>query len=256
MQVRASGSAGTVLFDADDRDNASIILSGTTVRGGMITLDADAAFTPGGVYSDPTANANAEVRLLSSAELVASENISITADATQNKAGYTSGVLVQFDARRADAAIDLSGATLTATDNVTIGSASTIQTDLTPTGWGQIGTLLPLNVAVAVTNSTSDIVINGTTNISAGENLTITSDAITQSTVTSQSIQQVPLVAAVSVTENRATVLVDENASLSGSDGVTIKSKGKSQITAIADASAGSVANLSGAIAIGVGITR
>ena len=253
----ASGSAGTVLFDADDRDNASIILSGTTVRGGMITLDADAAFTPGGVYSDPTANANAEVRLLSSAELVASENISITADATQNKAGYTSGVLVQFDARRADAAIDLSGATLTATDNVTIGSASTIQTDLTPTGWGQIGTLLPLNVAVAVTNSTSDIVINGTTNISAGENLTITSDAITQSTVTSQSNSAgAALVAAVSVTENRATVLVDENASLSGSDGVTIKSKGKSQITAIADASAGSVANLSGAIAIGVGITR
>ena len=28
-----SGTAGTVLFDADDRDNASIILSGATVRG-------------------------------------------------------------------------------------------------------------------------------------------------------------------------------------------------------------------------------
>ena len=253
----ASGSAGTILLDADDRDNASITLSGATLRGGNITLDADAEFTPGGVYSNPTAEANAEVRLLSSSELIASENIAVTADATQNKAGYTSGVLVQFDARRADSAIELSGASLTATDNVTIGSASTIQTDMTPTGWGQMGTLLPLNVAVAVTYSTSDIIIDGTTDINAGETLAVSSDAVTQSTVTSQSNSVgAALVAAISVTENRATVLVDENASLSGSDGISVSSKGKSQITAIADASAGSVANLSGAIAIGVGITR
>ena len=252
-----SGDAGTILFDADDRDNASIIISGATLRGGDITLDADAVFTPGGVYSNPTANANAEIKLSSSAELIASQNITLNADATQNKAGYTSGVLVQFDARRADAQIELNDVDLTATDNITIGSASTIQTDMTPTGWGQMGTLLPLNVAVAVTYSTSDIVIDGASDITAGEALAVTSDAVTQSTVTSQSNSVgAALVAAISVTENRSTILVDENASLSGADGVTVKTKGKSQITALADASAGSVANLSGAIAIGVGITR
>ena len=252
-----SGDAGTILFDADDRDNASIILSGASLRAGDITLDADAAFTPGGVYSNPTANANAEIKLSSSTTLNASRNITLNADATQNKAGYTSGVLVQFDARRADARIELNDVDLTATDNITIGSASTMQTDMTPTGWGQIGTLLPLNVAVAVTYSTSDIVIDGDSDVSAGEMLDVSSDAITQSTVTSQSNSVgAALVAAISVTENRSTILIDENANLSGADGVSVKTKGKSQITAIADASAGSVANLSGAIAIGVGITR
>ena len=54
-----SGDAGTVLIDVDDRDNASITLNGAIIRGGNVTLDADAAFTPGGVYDDPTANANA-----------------------------------------------------------------------------------------------------------------------------------------------------------------------------------------------------
>ena len=252
-----SGDAGTILFDADDRDNASIIISGATLRGGDITLDANADFTPGSIYSNPTANANAEIKLLSSAELDASQNITLNAEATQNEAGYTSGVLVQFDARRADARIELNDVDLTATDNITIGSASTIQTDMTPTGWGQMGTLLPLNVAVAVTYSTSDIVIDGDSDITAGEALAVTSDAVTQSTVTSQSNSVgAALVAAISVTENRSTILVDENASLSGADGVTVATKGKSQITALADASAGSVANLSGAIAIGVGITR
>ena len=252
-----SGDAGDILIDVDDRDNASITLTGATLRAGDITLDATAEFTPGGVYSDPTANANAEINLSSSTALIASKNIVLNAEATQNKAGYTSGVLVQFDARRADAQIALNDVDLTASDNITIGSASTIQTDMTPTGWGQMGTLLPLNVAVAVTYSTSDIIIDGTSDITAGEMLAVTSDAVTQSTVTSQSNSVgAALVAAISVTENRSTILVDENASLSGADGITVKTKGKSQITALADASAGQVANLSGAIAIGVGITR
>ena len=255
--ISGSGAAGAVLIDVDDRDNASIRLSGAVVRGGNVTLDADAAFTPGGVYDDPTAVANAEVILDGGAEIIASDNISITADATQNKHAYTGGVLVQFDARRAAAAIDLRGATLTASEDVTIASASTIQTDMSPTGWSSLASLLPLNVSVAVTYSTSDILIDGASNITASGDLSVNAEALTQSTILSQSNSAgASLVAAVSATENRATVNVGDNASLSGADGVTLKTKGKTQVTAIADASAGSIASLSGAIAIGVGIVR
>ena len=252
-----SGDAGTVLIDVDDRDNASITLNGAIIRGGNVTLDADAAFTPGGVYDDPTANANAEVILNNSAQIIASDNISITADATQNRHAYSGGVLVQFDARRAISAIDLRGATLTASDDIEIASASVIQTDMSPTGWSSLASLLPLNVSVAVTYSTSDILIDGASNITASGSLNVNADATTQSTILSQSNSAgASLVAAVSATENRATINVQDTASLSGADGVSIKTKGKTQITSIADASAGSIASLSGAIAIGVGIVR
>ena len=252
-----SGAAGAVLIDVDDRDNASIRLSGAVVRGGNVTLDADAAFTPGGVYDDPTAVANAEVILDQGAEIIAGDNISITADAAQNKHAYSGGVLVQFDARRAASAIDLRGATLTASQDVTIASASTIQTDMSPTGWSSLASLLPLNVSVAVTYSTSDILIDGASNITASGDLAVNANAVTQSTILSQSNSAgAALVAAVSATENRATLNVGDNASLSGADSVTLKTKGKTQVTAIADASAGSIASLSGAIAIGVGIVR
>mgnify|MGYP000291077933 CR=1 FL=1 len=252
-----SGDAGAVLIDVDDRDNASITLDGAVIRGGNITLDADARFDPAGVYDNPTAVANAEIILENSAELIASDNISLTADAFQNKHAYSGGVLVQFDARTAASAIDLRGATLTASDDVTIASASTIQTDMSPTGWSSLASLLPLNVSVAVTYSTSDVLIDGASNITASGDLSVNAEAITQSTILSQSNSAgAALVAAVSATENRATVNVADNASLSGSDGVSLKTKGKTQVTAIADASAGSIANLSGAIAIGVGIVR
>ncbi|MGC6517440.1 MAG: leukotoxin LktA family filamentous adhesin [Candidatus Puniceispirillaceae bacterium] len=252
-----SGAAGAVLIDVDDRDNASITLSGATISGGNVTLDADASFTPGGVYDDPTAKANAEVILTNAAEIIASDNITITADATQNRHAYSGGVLVQFDARRASSAIDLRGATLTASDDITIGSASVIQTDMSPTGWSSLASLLPLNVSVAVTYSTSDILIDGASNITASGTLSVNADALTQSTILSQSNSAgASLVAAVSATENRATLEIADNASLSGADGVTLKTKGKTQVTAIADASAGSIASLSGAIAIGVGVVR
>ena len=252
-----SGAAGAVLIDVDDRDNASIRLDGAIVRGGNVTLDADAAFTPGGVYDNPTAVANAEIILENAAQIIASDNISLTADAVQNKHAYSGGVLVQFDARRAASAIDLRGATLTASDDVTIASASTIQTDMSPTGWSSLASLLPLNVSVAVTYSTSDILIDGASNITASGDLNVNSQAITQSTILSQSNSAgASLVAAFSATENRATLQVADNASLSGDDGVVLATKGKTQVTAIADASAGSIASLSGAIAIGVGIVR
>ena len=91
-----SGDAGTILFDADDRDNASIILSGASLRAGDITLDADAAFTPGLIQTDSQCECRDKWSSIST--LNASRNITLNADATQNKAGYTSGVLVQFDA--------------------------------------------------------------------------------------------------------------------------------------------------------------
>ena len=253
----ASGTAGDIIIDVDDRDNASIRLSGTILRGGNVRLDADAAFTPGGVYDDPAAIANAEIILDGATSITADDNISITSDATQNRQAYSGGVLVQFDARRAASAIDLRGVSLTASDDIVINSASTIQTDMSPTGWSSLASLLPLNVSVAVTYSTSDILIDGASNITASGALSVTADALTQGTILSQSNSAgAALVAAVSATENRATLQVDGNASLSGTDGVTLKTKGKTQVTAIADASAGSVASLSGAIAIGIGIVR
>ena len=252
-----SGNAGTILIDVDDRDNASIRLAGASLRAGNVTLDADAAFTPGGVYDNPEAVANSEIILTDGTALIASDDISITADATQNKHAYSGGVLVQFDARRAASAIDLRGATLTASDDITIASASTIQTDMSPTGWSSLASLLPLNVSVAVTYSTSDILIDGASNITASGALNVNADALTQSTILSQSNSAgAALVAAVSATENRATLQVGDDASLSGKQGVTLKTKGKTQVTAIADASAGSIASLSGAIAIGIGIVR
>ena len=252
-----SGAAGDILIDVDDRDNASIALNGAILRGRNVTLDADAAFTPGGVYDDPTAVANAEVILNNAASITATDNISITANATQNRHAYSGGVLVQFDARRAASVIDLSGASLTASDDIEIASASVIQTDMSPTGWSSLASLLPLNVSVAVTYATSDIIIDGASNITASGDLNVNADATTQSTILSQSNSVgAALVAAISATENRATVQIGDNASLSGADNVTLKTKGKTQVTAIADASAGSIASLSGAIAIGVGIVR
>ena len=96
-----------------------------------------------------------EVILNNSAQIIASDNISITADATQNRHAYSGGVLVQFDARRAISAIDLRGATLTASDDIEIASASVIQTDMSPVVGHLLASLLPLNVSVAVTYSTS-----------------------------------------------------------------------------------------------------
>ena len=252
-----SFAGGTVTLDADDRDDASITLNNATIKGDNIVLDADAEFTPGGAYDNPTANANAAININDGSTLDASDNISITATATQNKPGYSGGVLVQFDARDAIAAITIDNATITAGDDLTVAGKSEINTDLSKEGWANLASLLPADVSVSVTTSQSNVAVTGTSDLEATSgNVNITSEAITLSTTTAtaQSVG-VAFTGAISAIDNQATLAIEDDASISGDD-VLLRSRTKTNITTVADSSAFGISGSSGQIAVGVSIVN
>ena len=250
-----SGAAGAVLLDADDRDNASIRLTGATIRGGTVTLDANASYTPGGVYSNPTASANAEIQLLSDSALIASDNISLSSSASQMAPGYLGGVLVQFDARDAKSVITIDSSELTADQNIVIGSAAEVNTDLSKEGWANLASLLPADVSVAVTTSKSTVTLaNGADLTATNGNIDVTSQAITKSTITAtaQSVG-IAFTGAISAIDNQAIIEMGDDTSISATD-VMLRSRTNTNVTTVADSSAAGISGSSGQIAVGVAI--
>ena len=248
-------AGGSVLLDADSPERAVITLDGATLRGGTITLDADAVQSDVSVYANPTGVASATITAENNATITASDNLSLTASALQEDPGYAGGILFQFDARRARSSIRLDDANLTAGQNVVIDSAAEMQTDLSKQGWASLASLLPIDVAVAVTESSADVEVTGSSSIqaSAGD-VSIEAGADTRSTVYANSTSLgLGLVAGVSVTDNQANVTITDDAVITGGD-VSLRSRTRSQITAVGDASAAPVGGVSGSLAAAVGI--
>ena len=230
-------------------------MNNATIKGANVVLDADAVFTPGGAYDNPTADANAAININDGSSIVASDNVTITADATQNKPGYSGGVLVQFDARDAVASITIDNASVTAGDDLTVAGKAEINTDLSKEGWANMASLLPADVSVSVTTSQSNVELTGTTNLQATSgDVTITSEAVTLSTTTAtaQSVG-IAFTGAISAIDNQATLAVEDDARISGTD-VTLRSRTKTNVTTVADSSAAGISGSSGQIAVGVSI--
>ena len=250
-----SFAGGTVLLDADSPERASITLDGATLRGGTVLLDADAVQSDVSVYANPTGVASATITLENNATITASDNASLSANALQDDPGYAGGILFQFDARRARSAIRLDNSSLTAGQNVIIDSAAEMQTDLSKQGWASLASLLPIDVAVAVTESSAAVDVTGTSSITATSgDVSIDAGADTRSTVYANSTSLgLGLVAGVSVTDNQANVNITDDVAISGAD-VSLRSRTRSQITAVGDASAAPIAGVSASLAAAVGI--
>ena len=250
-----SGEAGNILIDVDDRDNASITLTGTSLTGGNVTLDAYARFDPDGAYDNPTAQANAEISLLSSSTITASDNISLSAVAEQKAPGYSGGVLVQFDARDAISNIVIDGSDLTANDTIILNSRSEINTDLSKEGWANLASLLPADVSVAVTTSKSSITLSDDTALTATTgDVDVTAEAVTLSTVTAtaQSVG-IAFTGAFSAIDNQAIVQMGDDTAITAND-VMLRTRTRTNITTVADSSAAGISGSSGQIAVGVAI--
>ena len=160
------------------------------------------------------------MRLLSSTELIASDNITITADAMQNAPGYSGGVLVQFDARKALSTIDIDDTSLTADQNIIIGSKSEVNTDLSKEGWANLASLLPADVSVSVTTSKSAVTLSDGANLTATNgDVNVTSEAVTLSTTTAtaQSVG-IAFTGAISAIDNQAAVTMSDNTQITGAD--------------------------------------
>ena len=186
---------------------------------------------------------------------MASDNISITADALQDKPGYSGGVLVQFDSRDALATVTLDGSSLTAGDTVTVTGKSEIRTDLSKQGWANLASLLPLDVSVAITTSRSDVTLSSDTSITASSgDVDIRSEAVTLSTTTAQ-VNSVgaALTGAYSAIDNQANLSLEDNTAISA-DNVDLLARTKTNVTTVADASAAGISGSSGQIAVGVAI--
>ena len=249
-------TGGTVTLDADDRDNASIRINDADIKGANVVLDADAVFTPGGAYDNPTANANAEILITGKSDISAADNVTITATATQNKPGYSGGVLVQFDARDATATVTIDDSNVTAGDDLTVSGRSEINTDLSKEGWANLASLLPADVSVSVTTSRSDVTVSNDSAITAtAGDVNITSDAVTLSTTTAtaQSVG-VAFTGAFSAIDNNANLTIQDDASITSGDDVTLRSRTKTNVTTAADSSAFGISGSSGQIAVGVSI--
>ncbi len=250
-----SGEAGAILIDVDDRDNASITLTGTSLTGGNVTLDAYARFDPDGAYDNPTAQANAEISVLSSSTITASDNITLSAVAEQKAPGYSGGVLVQFDARDAISNIVIDGSDLAANDTIILNSRSEINTDLSKQGWANLASLLPADVSVAVTTSKSSITLSDDTALTATTgDVDVTAEAVTLSTVTAtaQSVG-IAFTGAFSAIDNQAIVQMGDNTAITAND-VMLRTRTRTNITTVADSSAFGISGSSGQIAVGVAI--
>ena len=251
---------GVVTLDVDADTDASITLDGAAIYGKSIVLDANAARNPTTNYASYNSDVSAIITADNNSIIGDStaDNVTISAVALQGTPGISGGVVVNTDNRNAVAAVNLTGVSIVAANDIAVTSASTIQTDMSNSGWTQLGSLLPLSIGVAVTSSRSDLVLNGTSSIqSTGGAVSLASKATTQSTIFTQANSAGgALVAAISVTENNANLDVGGSASIEAAGDINVTSVGKSQITSVADASAASLGNLSGSLAIGVGIVR
>ena len=251
-----SGFAGGVVsFDADSGETAQIIIDNASVKGGEIRLNADVVQSDVSVYANPTGVARADIQITDGSVLEAGDNISVSANALQEDPGYAGGILFQFDARRAISTVNIDDSALIADQDIDISGASEIQTDLSKQGWANLASLLPIDVAVAVTESRTDIGVSGSSQISsASGDVSIEAGADTRSTVYANSTSLgLGLVAGVSVTDNQANVTLSDTAAVSGGD-ITLRSRTKSQITAVGDASAAPIGGVSGSLAGAVGI--
>ncbi len=163
--------------------------------------------------------------------------------------------MLQFDARRALSTIRIDDTLINAGQDITIESASEMQTDLSKQGWANLASLLPIDVAVAVTESRAGVEIGGNSAVqSSSGNVQIEAGADTRSTVYANATSLgLGLVAAVSFTDNQAIVNITDDATITGGD-VSLRSRTRSQITAVGDASAAPVAGASGSLAAAVGI--
>ena len=114
---------------------------------------------------------------------------------------------------------------------------------------------MPLDVGVAVTTSRSDVVIGGNSAISSSSgDVSITSEAVTRSTVYSEATSLAAgMSAGVSVIDNQANLILQDNARVSANN-VDLNARTISQITSVADATAAPVAGISGALSAAVSV--
>ena len=253
-------NGGAVVLDAGSSTDASIDIDGGQILGKSITLDVDALRNPSSNYASFSSSTSAIITIDNGSTIgnAQTDNVTITATALQGKPGIADGVVINTDIRNAVATVNLNGVSITAANDVTVASDSTIQTDMSNSGWGQLGTLLPLSIGVAMTSSRATTVMDGTSSItSTAGAVTLASNAVTQSTIFTQANSLgAAVVGAISVTENDAVTDVSGSADITAAGDVRVSSRGKSQITTAADASAASAANVSGSIAVGIGLLR
>ena len=246
--------AGDVAFTATSGETAAISLDNADVRGGNVALTATATQEPVSNYDNPQADVAATVTITNGSQIASSANTTITTSATQAEPDTGAGVIVAFDARTARSTVTIDDSSISAGGAVTVAGTSEVRTDLSRSGWAGMASLLPADVAVAVTTSESDVNLTGTTSITATGDATIQSTANTRSTVYAQSNSVgASFVAGVSMTDNAATVDITETVSVNAQN-ITAETNTRSQITAVGDASAGTVGGASGALAASVGV--
>ena len=248
-------AGGDVTLDADSKTLAQIIVDNATIKGASIALQADSSHATISVYENPLGTAETDIQIVDGAALVADDNITIETTALQDRPGYSGGILVAFDARKAISSIDIDDSSLTAGQDITIEGKTEINTDLSKQGFAALAALSPLDVGVAVTTSKSDVTIGGTSALtSSSGDVSVTSEAVTKSTVYSESTSlAVGLSAGVSVIDNQANLNIRDNAQISA-DNVDLTSRTASQITTVADATAAPVAGLSGTMSVAVSV--
>ncbi|EHI49802.1 hemolysin-type calcium-binding region [SAR116 cluster alpha proteobacterium HIMB100] len=248
-------AGGDVTLDADSKTLAQIIIDNATIKGASIALEADSNHATISVYENPLGTAETDIQIVDGAVLLADDNISIETTALQDRPGYSGGILVAFDARKAISSIDIDNSSLTAGQDISIEGKTEINTDLSKQGFAALAALSPLDVGVAVTTSKSDVTIGGTSSLtSSSGDVSVTSEAVTKSTVYSESTSlAVGLSAGVSVIDNQANLNIRDNAQITA-DNVDLTSRTASQITTVADATAAPVAGLSGTMSVAVSV--
>ena len=160
-----------------------------------------------------------------------------------------------FDARKAISSIDIDDSSLTAGQDITIEGKTEINTDLSKQGFAALAALSPLDVGVAVTTSKSDVTIGGTSALtSSSGDVSVTSEAVTKSTVYSESTPLAVGLSAESVIDNQANLNIRDNAQISA-DNVDLTSRTVTNHNS-ADATAAPVAGLSGTMSAAVSVVH
>ncbi|MGC6439628.1 MAG: leukotoxin LktA family filamentous adhesin [Candidatus Puniceispirillaceae bacterium] len=250
-------TGGIVTLDADSSSSASITANGAELAGAQVILDVDAVKNPTSNYDALSSSVSATINLTNTEIDDATDNVSITANALQGRPSITGGLVVNTDIRRAISDITLDGTVIVIEGDITIASQSDIKTDMSNDGWQQLGTLAPLSIGVATTQSQSSVTLVGATEMDTLGDVSVTSTANTLSTIYTQAnTLGAAVVGAISITENNALLEIGDTTSIVTDGDITVLSKGKTNVSAIADASAGQVGQASGAIAFGVGLAE
>ena len=245
--------AGDVTLRAVSDTDASIQMESAQIRGDDISLLARANTNLTLQGSNPVSNALAEIFLNTGANIQSSGDVTIRAEAAQEIPTVANNL---FDARDAVARLTVDGASVTADGNISLSSDTVVATDLGTwldnldgqlSGWG-----MPLSFLVASTDSKAETTVQGASQISAGGDVVVTSNAETQSTIAAvATFGLVAATSAISDVENKADTQIKGTTSMTSGGGTTVAARGKAIVSNTADANA--VGGSGGALSIAIG---